>query len=113
MGVPLLDLATEAVELLRALVAQERPRAIGCGRPLGPDSLLTVQEAARELRMRDADARRLCTALRPVRSDGVRLYRWGDVLDLLQSDAPVPLRAARSTGAGAAGGLPRANLGGW
>lgn len=108
----LLDLMAEAVALLRALVDQERPRLPGCGRPLGPDSLLTASETARELRMRDADARRLCRELRPVRDDGVKLYRWGDVLDLMHATAgaantsPAPAAATGSA-------LPRASVGGW
>lgn len=55
--------------------------ARGCGRPLGPDNLLTLAEVARELGCRDARARELLAAVPPITTPGVgKRWRWGDVL---------------------------------
>lgn len=56
----------------------------GCGRPLGPSSLVTRSDAAAEAR---CDDRQLDVALarcRPVKAGRYTLYVWQDVLEALR-----------------------------
>ncbi len=62
----------------------------GCGRPLGPSNLLTLEEVARELRVGEDKAKALLTAVKPIHQGRARLYVWSDVLALARPAAPTP-----------------------
>lgn len=56
-----------------------KPR--GCGRPLGPDNLVTRDEIARELGVRDSDAELCLATVEQVVQGRAPKWRWSDVLD--------------------------------